>query len=108
MGQALERRLLAVALLTMTGVLHAGCGEGGGGVDPRELEYCGGTCYGDFCCAPADPECPELMPLEGTDCTSIGLACGYGCDVPTTGYYHVAECGESGWITEEVHCDPPT
>jgi hypothetical protein len=99
-GRALAWLSVAVSL----GLLGAACSDGSQ-TDPRELSYCGGTCYGQHCCADSHETCPELMPLEGSRCQDFGVRCGYGC---MDGTFQTAYCGElSGWTISEQQCHRP-
>jgi hypothetical protein len=97
-------RAIAAWCLLQAGslVVALGCGDGQQ-TDPRNLTYCGGTCWGTMCCAPSDDGCPRLMPLHGSPCARTGIWCGYDCH---SGYYHTAQCQASGsWWVGEGHCD---
>jgi hypothetical protein len=81
-----------------------GCGDGQQ-TDPRNLTYCGGTCWGTLCCAPSNDACPSLMPLDRSPCAPTGTWCGYACGEPYGARYHMAECRADGWHVGVVVCD---
>jgi hypothetical protein len=99
---------LALVVVVAAMAMVCGCGGGQSKTDPRELEYCGGTCYGEHCCAASHQHCPALMPLDGAGCRSEGVSCGYGCDWPSIGSWSEARClGERWQVSEGMHCDGP-
>jgi hypothetical protein len=70
---------------------------------PSEIQYCGGICYGDYCCTSAHPDCPGHMPAEGTCCSPSGITCAYRC---IDGEWDAAWCTLNGWSLGWGHCDP--
>jgi hypothetical protein len=96
-----------LVLVVAVAAVAMGCGGGGEEleVDPRELIYCGGTCY-MACCADSHDTCPDLMPLEGSECEEFFGACGYGC---SEGRYYGASCNpQRGWTIVDYSCwEPP-
>jgi hypothetical protein len=102
-GSQRWRSGLVAAIVVMATM---GCGDGQQ-TDPRNLTYCGGTCWGPMCCAPSNDACPRLMPLQGSPCGGpTGVWCGYGCGDPYGASYHVAGCFEWGWEISTSQCDP--
>jgi hypothetical protein len=101
---SVQQSTSCLALVVVVAVAAMGCG-GGEEVDPRELTYCGGTCY-MACCADSHDTCPDLMPLQGSPCEEFFGACGYGC---REGSYYGAFCSPRGeWtIIRYVCMDPP-
>jgi len=58
--------------------------------------------------AGACPSCPEMEPVYGDACASIGLTCNYVNDVPCGDLTNeTAECTEDGWVTYVARCEPP-
>jgi hypothetical protein len=105
--QSVRRSTSCLALVVaVAGVaMGGGCGGDQLEIDPRELRYCGGVCYGTWCCAPSDDACPELMPLRGSECDLEGVRCGYACGDPSGARYHMAACRSGVWDYDIVICD---